>query len=171
MLNSYVDSRIVYSNGMTIKKDKSQTAKHTIEDVILIIQQLKDAQPKVLIASEKDLAEVQNKKISNIITPENIQQNDEIYKRSFLFQYSLPLSNFMIERDYKNASIVRWLKNILRDEKTIIFKDSYILNARGLKVFTKHFLGTDKSTSNECMINISRDKLMRPNEDRFQKIV
>ncbi len=137
-LLAYIDNVINGSkpNGCSIENDIRKNAKQSIDDVIILLK-AKNIKTLVSSVNEFEESEVQFKKY---LTPAAIESESEAYKTSYLYKYTIPLTNYYIQTNSESLPIKRWLKHMFEGERHVEIVDPLIINKRGMLALWNHYL-------------------------------
>ena len=133
-LNDFIDSIVGNNERAYVGISTGNKRNSGLEE---IIEQVRKEIFKTLLI---DAEEVEGYKVNGIdrVTIDNICNNDDIYKSSQLFKYSLPITNYQIRENEDNNDVINWLKFIMDGERKIVIQDPYIYTDNSIYAFKNY---------------------------------
>ncbi len=155
-LKNYIASIIGNEEETYWSKDLGKKNNSGIEE---IIEQVSNVRMKTLIAENFEIEGTKRKGV-NCISVESISNNDDVYKKSYLFKYSIPITNYQILQGTDNKIISQWLGNMFVNERRIIIQDPYIYTPQSLYSFRNNVCAFFSRTVSDIVIygSISESK-------------
>lgn len=92
------------------------------------------------------------KKELESLSLEDVMSLAKNYRKSRIYRYTIPLTNYYIGLGEKSDWIIKWFRDIFQGEKTICIQDAYIYNNNGLRVLERYYIDIFPNTMNRLVI-------------------